>query len=185
MIAMSEVKLHREVSSEGAGLGLTSEQGVAAALAGSDAKKPIVLENVAVEAANAAILAAQPAATLSVVKYWTAQSIKDWTMLEMGSIINKEGITKDDIQEQCSSGSAHYSHIWADVQGKMYPPWSPSLSSSVAVLACREDPPVEDRHSSEARPRMLLSLKVELPTNDARQRLAHGMPHLHCLVAHV
>ena len=80
MIAMSEVKLHREVSSEGAGLGLTSEPGVAAALAGSDAKRPIVLENVAVDAANAAILAAPPAATLSVVKSPTAQSIKDWTM---------------------------------------------------------------------------------------------------------
>jgi hypothetical protein len=173
MIAMSEVKLHREAS---------SEPGVAAAL------KPIVLENIAVEAAKAAIRTAPPAAALSVVKSWTPQSIKDFTIAEMGSIINKEGIHKEDVLEQCSSGSANFALIWAEKQGKIYPPWSPSLSSSVAVLACREDPLVADRHSSEACPRILLSSKVVLPTKETKSRTRYASPPLPrcpCVPAHV
>ena len=113
-------------------------------------------------------------------------SVKDFTKTEMAAII-KKGVHKEDVTEMCSSGSLEYSALWVEKQGQgnLYSPWVPSFSSSVAVLADREVPRVEDRHSSTACPKVLLCSKIAftVPSNGSKSRTRYTS-HC-CLVAHV
>ena len=52
----------------------------------------------------------------------------------MGTIINAQGIYKEDVFDKCSSASTVYASVWAEKQGRSFSPWIPSLSSSFLLI---------------------------------------------------
>jgi hypothetical protein len=159
-----------------------------------EAKQETPLEDLAEQHATKAAAAAKGTSALLAQPGphgWTTASIRNAAAEEMNAILAKEGISKDDIIELCSSGSrGTYADIWAENQGKHCSPWVPSLSASIAVSAgvlidgysltvlSREDQLQEDRHSASAVPRVLISSKVVFPTaaTDSKKQTRFASP---------
>jgi hypothetical protein len=134
----------------------------------STTEPPKLLEDLAQQQATKAAAAAKASSAL--LTQWTTMSIRRSSMEEMNAIITKEGVTKEDVVELCSSGShGTYADVWAQNQGKHCSSWVPSLSSSIAVPAvCSvlsdDEQRQEDRHAPSAIPRVIISSKVMFPT---------------------